>query len=733
MRLIALLFAILLAQSAAHALVWLDGTKTAETAAPGKLLSDNGSYWGDCVLTGMEYAYDSAPDKAADPAAKGATGLGRVLVDGVAEGNGSCAVTSSKPIAIIFDFKRLCTFTEFDLDTPTHKIGVKLECQDWGSDWKTIYTSALADSPDTRLHRLKLPDKPKGRRLRLTITSAGDTSLDEIWAWGDAEVTPQNPEAIRPVISALPGGTYRTFSVPGIERTAINDGKFKKWVDSLGDLAKLPAVWSKVPTWDFITSGPIVPTPADINPEVSLVAARNETECAALALSSTSAGDTFKTEVTLGQFKRSNGSPAPNIKAKLAVMGAVPSAVYEVQLSPLFEQGNILGASLMKRYVTNADMISDFPKLTLPPTTSAILWVSVTTDGAEPGVYESTLTCTGCADVKVKLEVVDVTLPHTPSWFNTYSTSTRMFPFQPDDRGQREADYKASLGISVYEGWPGPGTRPAVMNPPQYHLYGVPGKYMRATKDLTDDDKAAISQHVRGLIQKAKELGLSYDQWYVEFFDEPNDDGLKTIEAYAKIVKGIDPKVRIYCNPVAMPQGDWYNKLIDISDPYSHVGLGGPEMKTLFSSPRSVNAFYKLLANCSKFEGSGQLARFRGLPWEAMSRGWNGWAFYSYYAPTGDPWDDFDGGSSPGAEPDWSVIYPGPTGAIASRASEALREGYEDWCLINLLKSTGKQAVADAIVAKFIPVDGGGDRKNAAPLESLRLEALKAARTTTSH
>jgi hypothetical protein len=721
--------------SDAHAgLIWIDGSKSEETAPPGKLLSDNGSYWGDCVLTGVEYYYESEPDKERDNASQGASGVGRLLLDGVAEGNGSCAATRSagSPLTVVFDFKRSCSFNEVDLDTPTKKVGVKLECQSWGSDWRTIYSLKLEDSPGGRLQRLKLPEMPRGERLRLTVTSAGDTSLDEVWVWGDAQVTAQNPEAIRPVFSPLPGGTYRTFSIPGIEKTAINDGKYKKWVDSLGDLGKSPAVWSSLLTWDTISSGPIVPAPSEINREVSLVAARNETECAALALTSTSSTDTFATEVTLGEFERVGGGAAAGVKGKLYSVGAIPSAVYGVCLSPLFEKGNIPGASLMRRYITNADMIKDFPQLSLPPTTSAIVWVSATTDGAEPGVYEALLSCKGGPGIKVRLEVVDVTLPRTPAWVGTYSYSTKMFPFEPEGRGEREVGYKVSLGISVWDGWQTPnsagGRLISRLGRVYSHLYGVPGKYMHAVKSLTDEDKAAISQHVRGLIQHAKEIGLPYDNWYVEFFDEPNGDGLATIEMYARIVKGIDPNVRIYCNTIDSELGDWYNKLIDISVPYAKVGLYGDATTKYFSAPRSVNAFYKLLANCSKNESSGQLARFRGLAWEALSRGWNGWGFYSYHAPSGDPWNDFDGGSSPGAEPDWTVVYPGPAGPIASRASEALREGYEDYCLISLLKSTGKAAVADAIVKRFVPVDAPGDKRGSRePLESLRLEALRAA------
>lgn len=709
-------------------LVWLDGTRTDEAAPPGKLLSDNGAYWGECVLTGVEYYYESGPDKSPDGAARGGSGLGRVLLDGVAEGNGSCAVTRSagSPLTVVFDFKRRCTFTEVDLDTPTKRIGVSVECQSWDSGWETVYARRIEDSPVNRLHRIKLPAQPKGERMRLTVTSDGDTSLDEVWVWGDAEVSAQNPEAIRPVFSPLPGGPYRTFSIPGIERTAIKDGQFRKWTESLGRLADRPAVWSRLPAWDTLTGSPILPPADAVDPEVSLTAARNETECAALALTSTSSERTFETTVSLSEFTRADGRRATGITGRLSAMGAIPSAVYGVCLSPLFEEGNIPGASLMRRYITNADMIKDFPRLTFPPTTSAVVWLSVTTNGAEPGIYEAVLSAKDTKEVTVRVEVVDVTLPSQRVWFGTYSHSTKMFPFQPERRQEREDSYKASLGISVWDGWPvqGDGTGERL-----FHHYGVPGKYMRPTPGLTDQDRAAISQHVQTLVRQAKEHGVDYGHWYVEFFDEPRDEqALATIKEYAQIVKNTDPNVQVYCNPVSTDLGEWYNELVDISVPYANVGLYGDAAKSYFSSRRAFNAFYKLLANCSKNESYAQLGRFRGLAWEAMARGWNGWGFYSYHAPSGDPWNDFDGGSSPGAEPDWTVVYPGPAGPVASRASEALREGYEDYCLIALLRSTGKDSAADKIVSRFVPVDApDGRRGTGEPLEALRLDALRAA------
>ena len=44
----------ILAAPAAADRIWWDGSRDDGAGPPGKLLSDNEGYWGDCVLTGVE-------------------------------------------------------------------------------------------------------------------------------------------------------------------------------------------------------------------------------------------------------------------------------------------------------------------------------------------------------------------------------------------------------------------------------------------------------------------------------------------------------------------------------------------------------------------------------------------------------------------------------------------------------------------------------------------------------
>lgn len=728
----ACLCAALLACAASADLIWLDGTRTTENAPPGKLLSDNQNYWGESVLTGVVHHFESVPASGSE------TGRSQDARDRWAAKQAKKKATEKSlrgesakgPLVLVMDFKRDCTFSEVDISSRLTKLGIKVECGSWGAGWRTVYDGAQESSPDKpiSIYRVKLPEKPKGDRLRISLSAEGAVSMEDAWAWGDAEVTDQDPEAIRPVQPALPAGPYRSCSIPGIERTAIREGDFTKWLKRLGDAAKLPAVWSKVNTWDSISSAPIMPAAEAIDQKASIIMARNETECAAFALTNLSPVKDLVTDVSLGRFTQvgGDGKPAPSISAKLSVMGAVPSAVYGVCLSPLLEQGNMLGQSLMKRYMTNSEMIQDFPHLNMPPTTSAIVWLSVTTDGTPPGTYEATLDCASGSRVPVQVEVLDVTLPRPFAFAESYSRTTEMSPFQYADRNEREAGYKHLLGITVWNNWPEQGSAAEIarkLGTVQYNVYAFPRENRRPKVPFSDSTRQKLMDYVGSLAKEANDLGLSYDQWFVEFYDEPSTADMPILAEYARLVKEVDPNIRIYCNPTTDQVGEWYEKYVDVSFP---CGNGGISANKPFSSKRWVNGFYKIQANSSKNESRVQLDRYRGLAWEAMSRGWNGWGFFAYYRPTGNPWYDFDSAKVVGADPDYAIVYPGPHGPVPTRASESLREGWEDYCLISLLRQQGKNDVADAICKSFVPTDGDR-RAQAKPLEELRLRALLAA------
>lgn len=713
-------------------LVWWDGTREPGSTPPGKLLSDNIGYYGECVLSGVEYTYDTEPDVRPDKPKFERDRPGRLLLDG----SPAQGVSRNGPIVVVFDFKRNCTFSEVGICTTSRSLSVELEVADKPGEYTTVYkqkvtlerpvsastmhhfTDHIDRYPGAAMHRIRLPEKPKGQYLRLSVAAPKATSLTEVIAWGDAEVTQENPEHINPIAKPLAPQKWCEFSIPGIEKTGIVYNEYADWKSRIGEAGKLRAVWSQLSTWQNLSDTAIMPDKTEVNRPVKLVMARNETECAAVAFTNISWPDTIETTVKLGEFRRvSDGKPAPGIRGKLRAAGAIPSSIFGVVIGPLFEPDNIPALNVLKRYTTNTEGIHGFPNLNVPGMTSAILWLSVTTDGVEPGVYEADLSCSEpkTEPLTILAEVLDVTLPESFAWVVSYSTYTRMFPFEYGDRLEREAAYRSDIGLNVYHGFPEPGT---VMEAARKHgnaVYGVicaPDKYRKM--DLTDQEIHEIEAGVKQTVKRARELGLSYDEWYIELWDEPTKEALEAYENICEIMHRVDPNVRIYCNPMSYEIGKWYNKHIAVSCPkFSPRWVDGPEAKALFHQPRWTNGYYVVATNSAKGERTYVLERYRRFAWESMSRGWNGWGWFAYYQSVGDPWNDFDSEC-----PDFLVAYPGPRGPIPTRHSEVAREAYEDYCLIDLLRQQGKTREVERLMEAY---------KDGVPLTDLRLRALRAA------
>ena len=723
--------------------IWWDGSRDNETTPPGKLLSDNPGYWGETVFTGVDYRYEAAPDNPADS--------GRRLLDGVPAGDWNVPVgMAAKPIVAVFDFKRICTFSEIDLSTRSQKAAFKIEVSEQADGgWRGVYDQTREAAPDKMFHRLPLPAKPSGRYLRLTVNAVAPalnqwlTYLEEVVVWGDATVSAQAPEAIAPV-GPTPNITGASIdSIPGARQSTFADIEFRRWQTSLGARAKSRAVWAAAPTWDSLTNQPILPPLARINQPVALVMARNEAEYAALTLTNTNLDNPLTDEVKLGAFEKVGGqklSPAAmKVRGQLRVAGVMASREFGVNAVPLLASDNMPGASLMRRYLTNGAAIQNFPRLTLSPAGSAILWLQVTTEGAAPGLYRARLSFGARDAMNVQVEVVDVTLPKPFVWLQTWSGGTSMFPFMYGDRTAREVAYKQSLGVTVWNELPTPGSpsEEARKHGRTFHqIFVLPFHYVNdgyngrlKAADLTAKDEAEIAQNVHQLVKQTQALGLTYDDWSGELWDEPGRGSIEAFGALAALVKKADPKVNLYANPIFWEGNGvaddaaiyaalspWYAKLVDIS--VQHDLLLRPKSLPLFDEKRLVRGAYAVSTRSAKSERAVQVEFGRRQAWDAFSRGWNGWGFYSYFAPRGNPWDDFDTG-----EPDYQMVYPGPRGPIPTRESEAVRQGWEDFCLLSLLQQRGLKAPLTAILDAY--------RKGEA-MPTLRLRALRAAATSST-
>lgn len=735
--------------------IWKDGSKG--PAPEDKLLSDNVFYWGEVVLTGVEYTYEVEPDAPADdPVIERREGMpGRRLLNGVRESHSTArhpVGIRDEPLAVVFDFKDTYEFTEVDVNTPTGAAAIEVAVRDEPDEpWQTVHEQSLDDSGEGPLHRRPLDDRPGGRYVRLQIEAEGSlTRSDGVWIWGEPAEPEQVEEAIEPLAETPQIVGYSFQSIAGIGRSGFSDMQFWTWLDAMGgvrDESIDPVVWSQASTWGEITNRPLLPDAEARFETLELLMSRNETEAATVALTNTHWREPREVTVGLSEFRDADsGEAAPALEGELRVFGAVSSKYYGSNLVPMFEPDNMLGRSLMHRYVSNAETILDFPSLHLTPAGSAVMWLSVTTDNADPGIYEAELTVDGVEDGPtrtVRVEVVDVTLPDPYVWIHSYSDMTHMRPFMEPEHPDRDVAYKQSLGITVWIGlrdgpeWRQDLARRALETGQRTMLYTRlsvathPTVRMARRGELTPDDlddeaREAISERIEEIVADAEALGLDYEDWYLEFWDEPGMGNARSYGVLAEFIKEeVDPDVQIFMNPLFWTGGfvlepdtiypelaDWYREYIDISVPIILLVEDESPLMDLFVADRKANAFYAVATHHARSESAERIEFYRMMAWKAMRHGMNGWGFYSYHRPRGNPWDDH------GARPNYQMVYPGPRGPIPTRASEALRQGWEDYRLLTLLKEQGQNSLVDELIEGYRVGDS---------FDALRERALRAA------
>lgn len=90
------------------------------------------------------------------------------------------------------------------------------------------------------------------------------------------------------------------------------------------------------------------------------------------------------------------------------------------------------------------------------------------------------------------------------------------------------------------------------------------------------------------------------------------------------------------------------------------------------------------------------------------------WGYYCYYQPRGNPWDIRTWSELNYA---YQMVFPGPQGAIITPLYETMREGWEDYRLLSVLRQHGREDLVDELLRDF---------RQGAPLAELRGRALQA-------
>ena len=191
-----------------------------------------------------------------------------------------------------------------------------------------------------------------------------------------------------------------------------------------------------------------------------------------------------------------------------------------------------------------------------------------------------------------------------------------------------------------------------------------------------------------------KKLGMNYDDFYVQVWDEALLEEVDNTIKGCKLMREIDPNVKL-----VMDGSQNINELmaldpyIDVWIPHLDALLKRKDGKELLNFYHNVNEpVFGYTCNINmKSQDVNDYHRLK--PWYAASLDLDGVFYWAYNSWRGDPWNDYDGvpEASGVFYSDCGAVYNGIDGPITSRRWEASREGIEDWQLIRLVENIAAQ------------------------------------------
>ncbi len=200
---------------------------------------------------------------------------------------------------------------------------------------------------------------------------------------------------------------------------------------------------------------------------------------------------------------------------------------------------------------------------------------------------------------------------------------------------------------------------------------------------MTPAWKAVFSSWLKDLVRHLKGRGVDYDRFVLYPYDEAIADDYYDL---AKLVKEIDPKIRLYANSFGKGPKEFkrFRELIDVWCLQDSHCIRYPDwFRTIKNFGKELWTYECLRPMKSKEPYS----YYRLLPWRAFKRGQRGAGFWIYYyglnfEPGAVPWDDtirphgFSGivyGAKASPVPELGENI------VPSRRWEAWREGVEDY------------------------------------------------------
>ena len=448
-----------------------------------------------------------------------------------------------------------------------------------------------------------------------------------------------------------------------------------------------------------------------------------------VALSAEGTGDGLEPELRIGGLVRMR-PPARKLTEKQRFdlklgEGEEPAGDQEpLGIVPFFSAQDVPPENFACRYMANPEQVAGFPgAVAIEPEECAVVMLRLSSKGARPGRRRVVLSADAAKRV-VPVRVVDATLPEDTGWVFVWGPFTRQFPFESQTRHVNDARPLRELGASLLPGFPVAGSKTALVvegraQPMYFRVLGVDARtrgrtYGGKAAALDDADRAGMRRRIDEIRAEAKASGVRPDQVVLEISDEPGLRNAAIFGEACRLLKQLAPDMNVYANPcfwagrrfsdiddVIAALEPYYDKCVDVSVPYRSLVESEKGRKALWTKPRRINAQYAHPAHRAG----------RSIAWSSFRYGLSGFGYWAYFAAPGNPWDIRT----------WShwayecqLAFPLENGVALSHVYEEMREAWEDWRLLTLLRRTGRTKLLDELLDTFA---ASFDRKN---MESAR-------------
>lgn len=342
----------------------------------------------------------------------------------------------------------------------------------------------------------------------------------------------------------------------------------------------------------------------------------------------------------------------------------------------------------------------------LPPWESRQLWMTVEAGRGKPGNYGAELELDSAGGqrsarkVELHIRILPLARPSkSPLAFVNWAVvgqwpagsqarkeviadlithGTNVFVHVPapeakfDEKGQLTAPPDFSQHDAELEPLVGKGQ---VLFPSEWAALSGPSEPLSPTWEK------AFRQYLPLWVAHLKELGVGYEDFALYPFDEANGPSFDELLAHARLVKEIDPRVRMYADlGGVLPTPEQLleaRNCIDIYQPWQ--GHFEDEAPTWLGELKRTGKPVWMYRESNNMKELSPLGYYRRMPWLAWERGLTGFGIYCYIYR--DAWrvPERDGN-------EYGLVYLTPSGAAPSKRWEAVREGIQGYEALWLLR-----------------------------------------------